>query len=506
MIAPGTATWWPGHLDSRTWLSLGSIAQLMLLAAVVLHCLKNRREATSTILWVAVAWSFPLVGPLLFLSFGVNRVPIKGSRKEESNRRLLGERAARETPARPLAAWRDMRASLVREPSGRVAQEVNRLLDRALPESPLLGGNRIAPLVTGDQAFPRMMAAIESASHHIHLQTFILGNDPTGRQFMEALRSKAEAGVTVRLLFDRFGSTHAWLGGLIARYSRTPHMKVVGWTQANPIKRQFQINLRNHRKTLIVDGRTAFTGGINLHAENTTRIGRAAIRDYHFSIDGPLVQELQYAFLRDWFFMTDEEPEGLLCGEHFPCLPPAGSALARLVSAGPTSEVEVLGDTLVAAIGSAERELLAVTPYLVPTADILRAFRVAALRGVRVRLVVPLKNNHPYAGMAGRALYDDLLSAGVRIFERPPPFIHAKALIVDDAVAIVGTANLDVRSLRLNYETNVAVFDDGFIGELKRIVLEDLAVSRELNANQWRARPAVQLIMENACNLLTPIL
>jgi cardiolipin synthase len=147
-----------------------------------------------------------------------------------------------------------------------------------------------------------------------------------------------------------------------------------------------------------------------------------------------------------------------------------------------------------------------VTPYLVPTRDIFRAFRAAALRGVDVRLIVPKKNNHRYAGMAGRALYEDLLDAGIRIFERPAPFIHGKALIVDDALAVVGTANLDVRSLRLNYETNLVVYDDGLVGELKRVVHEDMAKSSELMLREWRRRPRIQRMAENFCNLLTPVL
>ena len=496
----------PLPTPSWTWVFVGSVTHLVAFAAVVLHCLRNRKEATSTILWIFMAWSFPVVGPLLFLAYGINRVPAKGWRKEQSNRRFFQERKAREDPSMPLAHCRDMRTALAQEPLPPSARELNRLMDTVLSECPPLGGNRIVPLVTGDEAFPRMLAAIEAASHHIHVQTFILGNDATGRQFLEALRKKAESGVTVRLLFDRFGSTRAWVNGLIARYTRIPNMHVVGWTQANPLKRQFQINLRNHRKLLVVDGKTAFMGGINLQVENTTRPGHLPIRDYHFEINGPLVSELQYTFFRDWYFMTGEDPDRLLHGEHFPSVPSAGNARARVINAGPTSEMEVLTDTFFAAIGSAQRELLAVTPYLVPTPDILRAFRVAALRGVDVRLVLPLKNNHVYAGMAGRALYDDLLAAGVRIFERPPPFIHAKALIVDDVLAIVGTANLDVRSLRLNYETNIAVFDEAFIRELKRIVLEDLDASRELELGRWRARPGVYRILENACNLLTPIL
>jgi cardiolipin synthase len=168
--------------------------------------------------------------------------------------------------------------------------------------------------------------------------------------------------------------------------------------------------------------------------------------------------------------------------------------------------MEILTDALFAVIGSAQQEVLAVTPYFVPPPEIVRAFRVAALRGVDVRLVLPRRNNHLYAGLAGRALYDDLLASGMRLFECPAPFIHAKALIVDDALAVVGTANLDVRSLRLNYETNIVVFDEAFSRELKRIVLNDLEASRELQLDRWRSRPAVHRILENACNLLTPIL
>jgi cardiolipin synthase len=332
------------------------------------------------------------------------------------------------------------------------------------------------------------------------MQTFILGNDAVGREFLELLSARAGEGVKVRVLFDRFGSTEAILSGLIRRPSRTQNMRLVGWTQANPIKRQFQVNLRNHRKLLVVDGQEAFTGGINL-------TGHPPMRDYHFAISGPIVGELQYSFLQDWYFMTEEDPNELLCEDCFPPIEPAGSALVRVVNGGPTSqEVEVLTDTFFAAISSARRELLAVTPYLVPTPDILRALRAAALRGVDVRIIVPERSNHPYAGLAARGLYEELLRAGVRIFLRPAPFIHAKALIVDGAFALVGTANLDVRSLRLNYETNLAVYDEPFADELKRVVLEDQSLSHELDLMTWRRRPLRQRVLENLCGLMTPVL
>jgi cardiolipin synthase A/B len=218
------------------------------------------------------------------------------------------------------------------------------------------------------------------------------------------------------------------------------------------------------------------------------------------------VQELQFSFLSDWHFMTAEDPGHLLLAEHFPHLASEGDALVRLVNSGPTAELETLADVFFNCLVAARRQILAVTPYFVPTPDILRAFRSAALRGVEVKLVVPARNNHFYAGLAGRAFYGDLLDAGVRIFERRPPFMHAKALLVDDAVALVGTANLDARSLRLNYENDLVVYDGPLINQLKRAVLDDLAASREIAPGPWRNRPLHRRLAENFCALLSPVL
>jgi cardiolipin synthase len=375
-----------------------------------------------------------------------------------------------------------------------------------LTDHPLLGGNKVDLLITGDEAFPRMMEAIAAARHHIHVQSFIIGNDPVGRRVMELLAEKARAGVRVRVLYDRFGSTLAVLTGLFFRYRRTPNLRVAGWTMARLLKRQFQMNLRNHRKVVIVDGNIAFTGGINVQVEHTTRGLKPPIRDYHVALKGPIVSELQYTFLRDWYYITEEDPEHLLCVEHFPRLQPVGDVPIRLINGGPASELDEICDSLFACLVSAKESILAVTPYLVPTADIIQALRNAALRGVDVRIVVPEKNNHFYAGWAGRAFYEELLASGVRVYERRPPFIHAKGLIIDDAVAMIGTANFDVRSLKLNYETNLMVYESDFINKLKQVMLEEIAMSRELNLTDWRNRPLTQKMKENACSLLTPIL
>lgn len=491
----------------RPWLVFVWTLHILAFLLVCCHCLQTRREATSTLLWIFAAWAIPVLGPLTYVTFGIDRVPDKGFKKQIKDQELLAERKAREDESLPLAYWRSVHETVAAEPLAGIGRDLNRTMDLLLPEYPLLGGNEIRPLVTGDEAYPVMLDAVERARHHIHLQSFLVRNDRTGRKFLDALARKARSGVQVRFMFDRFGSTFAFLGGLFRKYAGIPNFQLVGWTQANPLKRQFQFNLRNHRKVLIVDGREAFFGGINLHDDHKTSDGQPPIRDYHFAVQGPIVQELQYSFMRDWYFMTDEDPEALLTEVYFPHLPAAGTAMVRLINSGPTfSEMEVISDVFFMAMTAAHKQLLIVTPYFVPPRDIIQAMRSAALRGVDVRLVVPRTSNHVYAGLAGCALYEELMKTGVRIFERQPPFMHAKALIVDDAVAIVGTANMDVRSLRLNYETNVAVYDEVFINRLKAIALEEIGLSDEINLTEWRARPASRRIMENLSYLMMPIL
>ncbi|HBA82666.1 MAG TPA: cardiolipin synthase [Verrucomicrobia bacterium] len=495
-----------GLVVEGSWLSAGSLLHLLLFLSVCLHCLRYRRDADSTLLWIVISWSLPFVGPALYAAFGVYRVQRKGWQKECSNRELLSARQTHASEILPLSYWQGLHDAVAGEPSSSLARELNRVMDPLLPDYPLLGGNDVQPLVTGDEAYPLMLDSIRSAQHHVHLQSFIIGNDRVGRQFLELLAEKAGEGVAIRLLYDSFGSTHAFFGGLFRKYRGIKNFQLCGWTQANLFKRQFQFNLRNHRKLLVVDGRSAFAGGVNLSESEMTHDGAPAIRDYHFAIRGPIVRELQYSFMRDWYYMTDENPEALLQADHFPVIAPQGTAYMRLVNGGPSSEMETIADVLFTCIAMARKQLLAVTPYFVPTVDILRALRVAALRGVDVRLVVPKENNHFYAGLAGKALYEELLTAGVHIFERQPPFIHSKALIVDDVTALAGTANLDVRSLRLNYETNLVIHDDVLVNRLKGIILGEIALSTELNLHEWRQRSKGRRLMENFCSLLTPIL
>ena len=489
-------------LDHPLTILLWSALHLSAFTLVTLHCLRRRRNSSSTILWIFVAWSFPIIGPLLYVGFGVDRVGDRGFLKFLADEHLLETRKGTRSAA-PRAYWHHLSGAVA---ENEFQREMNRTLDALVPNHPALSGNRVIPLVDGDAAYPRMLDAIRNARRHIHLQSYIIGNDQISREFIDALVAKAREGVQVRLLYDRFGSSRALFGGLFRRAGKVPNFQVAGWTQANPFKRQFQINLRNHRKTMVVDGETGFFGGMNLLDDHITRPGRPPIRDYHFEVEGPTVQELQFAFLRDWYFITEESPQTLLTEDYFPRVKPVGNITARLISSGPSDANDVAGEMFFAGIALAKKQILAVTPYFVPTMDILRALRSAALRGMDVRLVVPSENNHRYVHHASRALYEELLLAGVRIFERRPPFMHSKAMVIDGEFALVGTANLDVRSLSLNYETSMAVYSEAFVDVMKNIIHEDLAASDEVLLADWQNRPARRRLLENFAALLTPVL
>ncbi len=497
-------------LDILTWIFSASLIHIMCVAFVMYYCLIRRRDGNSSLLWIFLTWSFPLFGFLLFLFFGLYRLPRKGWEKHCSDQRLLSARETRERSRTELFHWHSVHDSAVANldlEAHPFAALFNRAIDAIDEFCPLLAGNRVSLLVDGDQAYPQMLEAISRARHHVHLQSFIIGNDEVGRQFLDALAERARHGVQVKVMYDNLGCTKARWGRLFAGYRKIPNFRLLAWTQLNPFKLEFQVNLRNHRKILVVDGREAFVGGLNISRHNLAQAGQAPIRDYHFHVQGPAVQDLQYAFLRDWHYMAEDEPADLLTKAHFPELQPRGQAAVRVINSGPTAdEMEAIANVFFNAITVARQSVLIVTPYFVPFRDILQALRGAAMRGVRVRIVVPSQNNHVYAGWAGRSLYEELLRAGVEVYERRPPFIHAKAMLVDGALALVGTANLDACSLRLDYETNIAVFDESLVRELQLVVEREIADSQRIELNEWLRRPTHNILMENFCGLLSPIL
>lgn len=468
---------------------------LLLSFDVLLH----KERPVSAVLWLAVLWAVPYVGALAYVTFGIDQVR-RGGREREAARALLARRAALHPGFERLAV------NLARDGELHPAAHIFEVTDPAVRPNRVLRGNRVELLVDGDEFYPKLFRAIRDASESIHLQTYIFARRGIGRALRDLLAERAAAGLEVRLLYDRFGST-------AAHFSRffEPIRRAGGQThsisQAHPLKGRFQINLRNHRKLAVLDGRIAFVGGINIDDRNLSGARRGPPdRDYHLKLCGPAVRDLQFQFIEDWHFASGCPPDRLLGSSYFPALEPAGEGLAQIVPGGPECEGRGLADAFFGSIVAARESVTILTPYFVPDEPILHALRYAAIRGVRVRIVVPAKNNHWYTGYAARALYSPLLEAGVRIFERDPPFMHAKAMLVDGVYAMLGSANLDYRSLHLNFELNVEVAEPRFLAVLREQVERELAVSREVALHAHRRRPLLRRLTENACLLFQPVL
>lgn len=490
----------------------GTIVHVTLSLVIIFHILWKPGDARTSLLWILFVTAFPVFGPLAYLFFGVNTATQKAWEKQTSDRSFLQRHLQRAATGGGDADAQSLPNMLTRKNTFQtrmtepVAAQLDHILTCLAPDHPLLDGNDIRILDEAEAALETMFRAMQAATSHIHLATYIFNDDAIGKRLMGVLAERARAGITVRVLYDEFGSAGASLRGFFWRHRNIPNLHIVGFTQANIFKRKFQLNLRNHRKILIVDGTDAFIGGINFHDVYLPKGGRPGTIDYHFHVRGPVVSELQYTFLRDWFYMADTSFEALLHPSHFPLPVRAGDCVARLQNSSPTrDESHAALDTFFAAINLAQKQILIVTPYFVPPETLIVALRQAAFRGVDVRIIVPAENNHPTIRLASRALYASLLTAGVRIFERKPPFIHAKAMVIDGVIAHIGSANLDPRSLVFNYETNLVVFDASFAERLKRVIHDDLMASDEILYANWRQRPKWKQVSENFFNLFHPI-
>jgi len=496
-------------MDTKSF-SLLSVFSLVLSLVIVFHILRKPSDARTSLLWIIFVTAFPIVGPLAYLFLGVNTATQKAWQKQTSDHSFQQQRLRNaqenDTDAQPALSMLALRKTFQTRMTEPVAAQLDNLLARLAPDDSLLTGNDIQILDEAETALEKMFLAMRSATSHIHLTTYIFNDDAIGKRLMDVLVERANAGVTVRVLYDAFGSAGASLRGFFWRHRNIPNLHIVGFTQADILKRKFQLNLRTHRKILVVDGTVGFVGGINFHDVYLKKGDAPGTIDYHFQVSGPIVSDLQYTFLRDWFYMTDNPIETLLHATHFPLPVRSGECAVRLQNSSPTrDETDAALNTFFAAISLAQKQVLMITPYFVPPETLIVALQQASFRGVDVKIIVPSKNNHRTIRLASRALYTSLLTAGVRIFERKPPFIHAKAMVIDSAIAIIGSANLDPRSLVFNYETNLVVFDTSFAERLKRVIHDDLMESEEILYADWRKRPKREQILENFFNLFHPI-
>ena len=479
-------------LEPTTVFSLAGLVYLALAVAAGAHVLLNKQNESSAFSWLGIIVLSPLLGAAMYWLFGINRI-----------------RRRAQTHRPPSAATRPPHLDAEGEPlvepdaPAALAPRFRQLmhLGAAIHPTPYTGGNALEPLADGDAAYPRMLEAIEGATGHVLLSSYIFAYDGIGRRFVDALVAAHERGLAVRVLVDGVGASYGFARRRADRELRRRGVRCVRFLSALSTTGTRFLNLRNHRKILVVDGRLAFVGGLNIRDSNLVAAGgRHATRDVHFEVRGPVVAQIQAVFVDDWGFAAKERDFRVPA----PDAAPAGAVRARTLVDGPDENYAKLAMTLIGAINAARSSVRVVTPYFLPDRTLVNAMQLAALRGVAVEIVVPERNNLPFVGWAMQANQWRLIEHGIRLYLSPPPFDHSKLFVVDDTFALVGSSNWDARSLELNFEINVECYDEAFAARMNALVEAKRDAARPLGRPPERPLPI--RLRNNFFRLFSPYL
>jgi cardiolipin synthase len=470
--------------DITAWVVL---LDLVVTVGTLAWVLQTKRETMSAIAWSLTVLLVPFLGAFLFFIFGYQSVarPLnRKKRRRSAYKRLFGETGGTgaDTPDR----W-DTLARLGHHGDG----------------FPVTGGNAVELYHDGHTAYEAMLAAIHSARHHVHIEFFIFRSDASGQRFIDALCACAARGVEVRFLYDSVGSYN--LRSALVRKLRDAKGRAAAFLPIlNPFYRM-RVNLRNHRKILVVDGRVGFTGGLNIGDEYLGLHPKFGYwRDTHFRVEGPAVEGLQRVFLEDWHFASDEALHGKVYYPKFEKLP--GSSMVQVVHSGPDADYKTIRETYFAGILNARNRVWIASPYFVPDAGLRDALCLAARSGIDVRFLGLFRPDKWVPYLAARFYWADMIAAGVKVYQYTAGMMHSKYVLVDGEWASVGSANLDNRSLLLNFEANCQLFDSALVQELEREFLKDLDVSVRLDPEVFGSRPLLGRVAENAARLFSPIL
>lgn len=489
---------WLGSLI--TWGVLLAVIDLVVMCFAIAHVVLNKRDVRAAIGWTGVILLAPLVGWALYWIFGINRLKRKA-------RRLLGKPAAGSANDGNLAIEEvcfDSSQLIQARLEGPLTEQFSplaTLVDKVVGR-PLIGGNQVEFYPSLEQGFAAMLAAIENAKQSVTLCTYIFDRDAMGKQFVTALQRAQERGVDVRVIVDGVGIRYSWPS--IKRNLKAAKIRFAVFMPSLIPWRLHYTNLRNHRKIMVVDGRVGFTGGLNIRQGLWKKLKPPRPQvDSHFLIMGPVVRDLQATFADDWEFCTGELLEG---DKWFPTIAGSGDVLARGIADGPDLTSGTIRLTLAGAISTAQRSVYIVTPYFLPDTALIEALNVADLRGVDVKIVLPKVNNLLLVQWASTAHLWQLLSRGVQIWTTPPPFDHSKLMVVDEAWCMFGSANMDPRSLRLNFEFNVECYAPQVAREIADLIRQKIATAHQVTLAEVDGRSLPIKLRDGLARLATPYL
>jgi cardiolipin synthase len=477
----------PGEFQTETWHGALLVAAFYIVGYLhVLHALMNVRTSQGTIAWVISLVTVPFLAIPLYWLLGRTRFSGHVGGRREKDVRLAKLATLMHERLRQLE---------VEIPEDDAFERAARLLGGL----PFTRGNKLQPLINGEETFKRIFEVIAGAKSYLCVNFFIVKNDTLGARFQEALIERARAGVKVYFLFDEIGSHK-----LPRRYLR--ELRDAGVEcHSFGINRywwsRLQLNFRNHRKIIVSDGETALIGGFNVGDEYLGKNPKFGIwRDTHLELRGPVVQAVQMVFLEDWFWAANHVPD-----LRWETQPEAADQIAAIIPTGPADPADSWQLIVAEAANSARERLWIASPYFVPDEGVLTALQAAAIRGVDVRILIPERPDHLMVWLSAFSYYENSLPYGVRIFRYHLGFLHQKVMLIDRRLAAVGTANLDNRSFRLNFEITAFSTDKTFVREITEMLRGDFEQAREANIGDFTGRPFLFRAACRAARLFAPI-
>ena len=485
----------------KHWLFSLEIVNVILVILVCLRIIYDTRSTTKTLAYLLVVIFIPVFGVIFYFSFGINY-----RKRKIYSKKLIQDDVLRKKFQHDIIEY--SRHTLdEKNPMIEPYKELATMLMKDSMSS-VTGNNSVKLLVNGEQKFPAVIEALEKAKNHIHIEYYIYEDEAIGRKIEEVLVRKAKEGIKIRFIYDDFGSRS--IRKKMKARLQAAGIDVFPFYKIKIIFLANRLNYRDHRKIIVIDGCVGFVGGINVSDRYINQPGNGNElfwRDTHLQIDGPGVLYLQYLFLCDWNYCAGENlrPDT----NFFPA--PSQDAVAdhkivQIAASGPDSDTPTILYAMLQAINLAEREILITTPYFIPGESIQDALIVSALGGVSVKLLVPDISDSKIVNAAARSFYDELLQAGVEIFLYTKGFVHAKTMVVDRQMAIVGSANMDYRSFELNFEVNAIVYDTSIAQELADIFADDLRDANKIDLAAWNDRPWYRFMLEKTAKLMSPFL
>ena len=470
-------------MDAIQYIGYG--AYLITIIGVILVVISENRNPIRTQAWILILIFLPALGIMLFYFFGQNNRKIRSISFKYKK-------------------WKGIHHSglLISEHPSNTPKEfasLARLLFQ-IDDSPVLQGSKVEIITSGPQKFDALLNDIEQATDHIHMEYFIFNNDETGRKIKQTLMKKASEGVKVRFLYDNVANI-----GVPSRFYNemaTTGVEVCPFMKLRFASFRSRVNYRNHRKVVVIDGHIGYIGGMNIGDNYAIKPNW---RDTHLRIQGRGVYALQIHFFNDWFSTLKKEI-GNNGGNYFPVCQDYTNNLLQIASGGPNAQWSNLLQATLNAVTSSKRYLYIQTPYFLPTDSLFEVLQIAALSGVDVRLMVSRKSDSSYTDPAARSYYGELLRAGLRIFEHQTKFIHAKTMVADDYLSIIGSANMDFRSFESNFEINCYLYDAELAVQNKEIFFNDLEGCKEILLEEWENRPWWKRVSESVMRLFAPLM